>query len=174
MSCERLVRAYIDIETTGLDPEADDLTVVGIAIEQDGELRLVQLYEGKLSRKSLLAALAGVDILYSWNGLRFDLPFIAERAIVHRVELPAPPSEIDLLHISRRLWKDYLPDCRLVTLEQHVCGRRRTGDIPSHLIPKAYHDYVESGDARLVADVIRHNAHDLVTMAHLLAKIANG
>jgi uncharacterized protein YprB with RNaseH-like and TPR domain len=43
VSCERQVRAYIDIETTGLDPEADDLTIIGIAVEREEEVRLVQL-----------------------------------------------------------------------------------------------------------------------------------
>ena len=34
MSSGRRLRAYIDIETTGLDPEADTLTVVGLALER--------------------------------------------------------------------------------------------------------------------------------------------
>jgi len=57
------VRAYIDIETTGLDPDAGELTVVGICLERDGQERVVQLYEGTLTKDNLLAALTGTDIL---------------------------------------------------------------------------------------------------------------
>ena len=31
------LRAYVDIETTDLDPDAGELTVVGIYLEQDGQ-----------------------------------------------------------------------------------------------------------------------------------------
>jgi hypothetical protein len=44
------LRAYFDIETTGLDPDAGELTVVGIHFEQDGQERMVQLYEDALTK----------------------------------------------------------------------------------------------------------------------------
>ncbi|MHC4714307.1 MAG: ribonuclease H-like domain-containing protein, partial [Planctomycetota bacterium] len=168
---------FLDIETVGF--HGMGLFLIGLLRLREGRFQIEQLFARNYAEEaSILEYLASYysqcATVVTFNGRAFDLPFVAERAIVHRVELPAPPSEIDLLHISRRLWKDYLPNCRLVTLEQLICGRRRTGDLPSHLIPKAYHDYVQTGDARLIADVIRHNAYDLVTMAHLLAKIANG
>ncbi len=77
MSNVGIVRAYIDIETTALDPAEGELTVVGIHLEQDGQERSVQLYEDTLTKDNLLAALAGTSILYSYNGKEFDLPFIA-------------------------------------------------------------------------------------------------
>ena len=57
-----IIRAYIDIETTGLDPASADLTVVGIYIEQDERRRVVQLYERSLTRDNLIAELAMTDI----------------------------------------------------------------------------------------------------------------
>lgn len=81
MSRVGIVRAYIDIETTALDPAEGELTVVGIYIEQDGQEKLVQLYEDTLTKDNLLAALAGTSILYSYNGKEFDLPF-TQRALL--------------------------------------------------------------------------------------------
>lgn len=72
-------RAYIDIETTGLSRHFADLTVVGIALEKGGQCGVVQLLEAGLSERRLLAALQGVDEIYSYNGSRFDLPFIRAR-----------------------------------------------------------------------------------------------
>jgi uncharacterized protein YprB with RNaseH-like and TPR domain len=59
-------------------------------------------------------------------------------------------------------------------MEYHVSGRRRTGDIPGSLIPEAYHQFVKSGNARRMADVIHHNALDLLTMAELMLFILQG
>ena len=73
-------RAYIDIETTGLSWRFADLTVIGIALEKNERCKVVQLLDEDLSDEKLLAALHGVDELYSYNGSRFDLPFIHPQA----------------------------------------------------------------------------------------------
>jgi len=168
---------FLDIETAGF--HGTGLFLVGLMSYCDGAFRTSQLFARDYAEEAavlehLREFYGRSDALVTFNGRAFDLPFISDRAIVHRVDLHSPEIDVDLLHVSRRLWKNCLPNCRLVTLEETVCGRRRTGDLPSHLIPRAYHDFVESGDARLMADVIRHNAYDLVTMVHLVARIANG
>ena len=78
---------------------------------------------------------------------------------------PRPnPLHFDLLHHSRRRWKHVLPNCKLQTLERYLCGRARQGDIPGSEIPAAYHEFVRSGDARQMGDILHHNALDLVTL----------
>lgn len=69
-------RAYIDIETTGLSRYYNDLTVIGIGLEIGRSVEVTQLIEDKLNEKRLLRVLKGVDEIYSYNGSRFDLPFI--------------------------------------------------------------------------------------------------
>ena len=78
---------------------------------------------------------------------------------------------MDLLHESRRVWGKVLPDCRLQTLEQKVCRRFRRDDIPGAQIPDVYHHFVRTADARLLAQVVEHNAWDLVTLADLLLRL---
>ena len=73
----------------------------------------------------------------------------------------------DLLHHARRRWKHELPDCKLQTLERHICRRRRLDDIPGREIPSAYHDFVRHGDAWLIRGVLHHNALDLITLLQL-------
>ncbi len=68
--------AYLDIETTGLSSYYDDITVVGIYLVNSSEGKLVQLVGGEIARGNLLQALEGVDTIYTYNGSRFDLPFI--------------------------------------------------------------------------------------------------
>ncbi len=69
-------RAYLDIETTGLSRYYSDLTVIGIALENGNKCRVIQLLEDDIYEAKLLKVLKGVDEIYSYNGSRFDLPFI--------------------------------------------------------------------------------------------------
>jgi len=72
------------------------------------------------------------------------------------------------LHLARRRWKGLLRDCRLQTLELHVCRRRRTGDVPGEQVPGIYHEYVRKGDPYALVPVFHHNLLDVVTMAEIL------
>jgi hypothetical protein len=118
---------------------------------------------------------AQAGILVTFNGKAFDMNLIRERAAFHGVALPRhEPPHLDLLVEARRLWKGRLPNCRLQTLERHLCGRNRMGDIPGWAIPDAYHRFVQTGDARVLRDILHHNLLDLLTMAQLLCMALGG
>jgi hypothetical protein len=68
--------AYLDIETTGLSCQYADITVIGIYLINGGDSRLVQLVGRDVSIDNLLEAVEGVNTIYTYNGRRFDLPFI--------------------------------------------------------------------------------------------------
>lgn len=168
---------FLDIETAGF--HGTGLFLIGLMTFEGGRFVVRQLLARNYAEEAAIIEHVGgfyqaCGAVVTFNGRAFDLPMIADRAVVHRVKLPRFAKDVDLLPAARRVWKKILPDCRLVTLESFVCGRRRTGDVPSHMIPQLYHEFVESGDAFLLADVIRHNALDLIAMAHLLAKMVNG
>jgi uncharacterized protein len=73
-----MAEAYLDIETTGLD-FTQRITVIGIYIEEDGEGRMVQLVGDGILPDALHDALVGVEMIYTYNGSRFDLPFIRHK-----------------------------------------------------------------------------------------------
>jgi uncharacterized protein len=68
--------AYLDIETTGLYAERDSITVIGIYFHNGSEECLVQLYNEQLNCANLLKAMEGTENVFTYNGDRFDLPFI--------------------------------------------------------------------------------------------------
>jgi uncharacterized protein YprB with RNaseH-like and TPR domain len=121
---------------------------------------------------ALLRALAeesrGFDALVSFNGKSYDVPFLRDRARVHAVRLTVPELHLDLLHPARRRWRGCWMDCRLQTLELHVCRRRRTGDVPSDEVPGLYHDFVRRGDPYRLIPVFHHNLLDVITMHEIL------
>ena len=166
---------YLDIETTGLSMAP--LFLVGLMYETEGGsgARLVvdQLFARDYSEEvTVLRFLADLlprfDILVTFNGISFDMPYIRERATVHRFALAEPPTHIDLLLVARAVVGGRTPNHRLQTLEAHFCGRKRVGDIPGAEIPQAYHDFVRTHDAKDMANVIHHNRLDLVTMLQLV------
>ena len=73
-----MTEAYLDIETTGLSRYFDDITVVGIYRCNGADSRLVQLVGDDVTGDNVLAALDGVETIFTYNGSRFDLPFIHE------------------------------------------------------------------------------------------------
>ena len=166
--------AYLDIETCGMAGSA--VFLVGLLVWNEQGLVLRQLLARDYSEeRAVLAALwtmmADCQVLVSFNGRTFDLPFLLERSAVAGAEPLVPAHHVDLLHESRRRWKGVLPNCKLQTVERFICGRARSGDIPGSEIPGAYHAFVRTGDAREMRQVLYHNAIDLLTLAEIVIHI---
>jgi len=166
---------FLDLETTGFS--ATPLFLAGTMFEKDGGLSCTQLLARDYSEERAVLGMldrliGGFDVCITFNGKSFDMPYMRERAKYHRLALACDPEHLDLLHHARRKWRDSLPDCRLTTLERHILRRRRSGDVPGREVPCIYHEFVHTGDARRLVDVIRHNLMDVVSMAELLIRLA--
>ena len=166
---------FMDLETTGFS--STPLFLAGTAFLDDGIIRCVQILARDYSEeKAVIGALDGIlarhDFCVTFNGKSFDMPYLRERAKYHKVELVSAPEQFDLLHAARRKWKHSLPDCRLVTLERHILGRRRIGDVPGWEVPCIYHEFVHTKDARRIRGVLRHNLVDVLSMAELFVSLA--
>jgi uncharacterized protein YprB with RNaseH-like and TPR domain len=176
---------YLDIETCGLAGEP--LFLVGLMRYDGSTLRVDQFLARDYSEERAIleafwAEVGQADCLVTFNGKTFDVPTIAARsAACGLFRMPEVPAHVDLLHEARRRWKRGLPNCRLQTIEEWVCGRRRPGDIPGGDIPAAYHEFVRAsrGDdavrrarsLRRLQTILHHNALDLVTMAELVTHL---
>jgi uncharacterized protein YprB with RNaseH-like and TPR domain len=168
----------LDLETCGLSGAA--LFLVGLLRCIDGvptvELLLARNYaEEHAVLESLWQIMAEQDALVTFNGKSFDWPMVLDRSARYRLAASRVPQKmlhVDMLHHARRRWRRQLPDCRLQTLEQVVCRRTRTGDIPGHRIPAAYADFVRTGFERDMEAILYHNAMDLVTLLDLTLRLA--
>lgn len=161
---------YLDIETCGLS--AAPVFLVGLCMVGDRNLILRQLFARDYAEERALLAelhrLAGEhDFLVTFNGKAFDVPFLRDRAIHHRLPPPIDLPHLDLVWMARRRWKGLLPDCRLQTIEWRVLRRRRAGDVGGSEIPGLYHDYVKRGEAHRLLPVFHHNLLDVVAMVEL-------
>jgi hypothetical protein len=168
--------ALIDTETAGW--HGRPLFLVGLVRHRGNDLLVTQHFACDYSQEAALLAklaeeLSRVELLVSFNGKAFDWPFVRDRMAYHRIARPVAIPHLDLLHPSRRRWKAELPNCKLQTLERYLCGRWRSGDVPSAEIPQLYHDFVRKQDARLIAPIFHHNRLDLITMVELLVALVS-
>jgi len=165
---------FLDLETTGLS--STPLFLIGTMCWEGEGLVVRQLFARDYSEEKgvlrLFHELAqNKRFFVSFNGKTFDVPYVQARAAANGVSSLSPSHHLDLLHVSRRIWKRRLPNCKLQTLEQYVCGRNRLGDIPGSDIPRAYHDFVRTGDAWEMVECLKHNMLDLVTLADLMVRL---
>jgi uncharacterized protein YprB with RNaseH-like and TPR domain len=176
----RVPFVFFDLETTGLSGGAGTHAfLVGCAwFDDDGafvvEQHLMVDYAAERVMLTLVTdVLARAGAIVTFNGKSFDAPVIETRYLFHRLSSPcAQLPHVDVLHPARRFWGGQGDEgCSLVSLERHLLGARRVGDVPGFEIPARYFQYVRSGDAAPLADVFEHNRLDLLSLAGLTARL---
>ena len=158
-------RAYLDIETTGLSKCRSDLTVIGIAVETGRKLTVVQLTEEHLSRHHLLKALEGADQIYTYNGSRFDLPFIKEKLAV---DLKAAFVHTDLMY---HCWRNGLKG-GLKVVEQILGINRKLKEVNGRIAVKLWWSYINDSNTNALKLLLEYNKEDVLNL-RLLRRILN-
>lgn len=172
---------FVDIETTGLS-SSTALFLIGALHNGDryGSGALLELFLARSVREERAAIAEFLDlvsgkVLVTFNGKRFDWPFIEGRALRHGLRVPPLAGHFDLLHHARSQWKALVPNCRLQTLEYYLCSRKREGDVASSKIPSQYRQFAEIYELTgrgtpLMVPIVHHNTWDVLTMADLLRR----
>ncbi|MDA8381578.1 MAG: ribonuclease H-like domain-containing protein [Betaproteobacteria bacterium] len=170
----------VDTETTGLAGGTGTIAfLLGLGRIERAGLRVRQLFLTRFSGEGALLARAlewfqAANTIVSFNGKCFDLPLLATRYRLHRMQAPFQPlGHLDLLHATRRLFSKSWADCRLRTAEERFLGFIRTDDLPGHLVPVAWSAFLRTGDLRSIPAVLEHNRWDIVSLAALAAELAH-
>lgn len=172
--------AFIDTETSGLAGGTGTyafLIGVGRFTNQCFELSQFFMrdpYEEPAQLAAVQSALEGCEVLVTYNGKSFDVPLLNTRYVVNGEPPPLNSfTHIDLLHMARKLWRDRLESRTLGSIEEHILNTPRTeDDIPGWMVPSIYFDYIKTGDARPIKNVLYHNAMDIISLASLLNHIS--
>ncbi|MEN8615317.1 ribonuclease H-like domain-containing protein [Dehalogenimonas sp. THU2] len=146
--------AYLDIETTGLSPDACPITVIGIHLCRGTEEKFVQLVGDGITAEALLDALQGVHTIYTFNGARFDLPYIRHRL---GIDLLAEGfGHCDLMHHCHH--KGLRGG--LKKIEPALGIRRRLPDVNGYEAVRLWWRYINDYDAAALETLLEYNKED--------------
>ena len=152
--------SYLDIETTGLSPGYCHITVIGIHRCKGLETQFIQLVGDKITDISLMNALEGTDILYTYNGSRFDLPFITHTL---GVDLSQVFKHQDLMYDC---WRNNLRG-GFKAVERKLGIERRLKEINGFDAIKLWWRYVNDYDEDALAILLEYNKEDVVNLKTL-------
>lgn len=171
--------AFIDTETSGLAGGTGTFAfLVGVGFFDGPEFRVRQFFMRNPGEEPALIylldnLLQDFEAVVTFNGKAFDLPLLDTRFILWRRQFPLRDApHLDLLAPARRLWKERLPSCSLTSLEEHILGFFREGDVPGWMIPSLYFEYARTGNAEPLKPVFTHNALDILSLVSLTAHMA--
>lgn len=160
----RRTDAYLDIETTGLSPFYDYITVVGVLRCNGSSSELVQLVGDEVTRGNLITALAGVGTIYTYNGSRFDLPFIG---VSLGIDLATQYKHHDLMY-----------DCRacnlyggLKVVERQLGIPRQLQGINGYEAVRLWWSYLRGGNEEALRLLLEYNREDVVNLKVLRERL---
>ncbi len=149
--------AFLDIETTGLSPYAGIVTVVGV--HGDGRTRSFVAGE---DLEELPAYLRRFGLLVTFNGSRFDLPFLE----VALPQLVPPPVHIDLRFLLYRIGQAG----GLKRIEERLAIGDRSGveGVAGLDAVRLWQEY-RRGSSAALERLVRYNRADTVNLEPLLS-----
>ena len=161
---QEIVEAYLDIETTGLSPEYGEITVIGIHVCRGEETTFIQLVGRDITRGNMLDALEGVQVLHTYNGSRFDLPFIHRKLGVNIEEIC---SHRDLMYDC---WKNNLRG-GFKSVERQLGIDRESKGIDGLEAVRLWWKYVDAFDLDALNTLLLYNKEDVLNLKILKDKI---
>ena len=164
---------FFDTETTGLKGTGTHIFLLGLLKDTGTQFELTQYVLADPSNEAALLFESKfwqhAHTIISYNGKSFDWPQLEMRWTLNREHIPPlkAPRQVDLLHSTKRIWRDDLERMKLTKVESEKLGFVRVGDIPGHLAPIIYFDAVKSGNAHSLLKVLKHNEWDLLSLITL-------
>jgi uncharacterized protein YprB with RNaseH-like and TPR domain len=156
--------AYLDIETTGLSWLDGEITVVGIYLVNGSESRLQQLVGKEVNTDNLVETLKGVQRIFTYNGSRFDLPFINGTL---GIDLEAVAAHHDLMYDC---WR-----CNLFggfkAVEQQLGIPRRLQGITGLDAVLLWRKFREYNDRKALNLLLEYNEEDVMNLKVLRQRL---
>jgi uncharacterized protein YprB with RNaseH-like and TPR domain len=152
--------AYLDIETTGLTPSGCEITVIGIHLCRGETTDFIQLVGRDVTATAILEALRDIDILYTYNGSRFDLPFINAQLGIDLTQL------FDHRDLMYDCWRNNLYG-GLKGVERRLGIARNLPDMNGWEAVRLWWKYVDSFDLEALNTLLEYNKEDVLNLKTL-------
>ncbi|MDD3247012.1 MAG: ribonuclease H-like domain-containing protein [Methanosarcina sp.] len=148
--------AFFDIETTGLSPSRDRITVVGI---YDGNES--KMYVRGINLGDIVEEFSKYKLLVSFNGARFDIPFIKSEF----PEIEFKQLHIDLMYPLRRI--GYSGGLKNIEKLLGICRSEDTDGMDGFDAVRLWRHY-EKGDREALDLLLKYNREDIVNLKTII------
>jgi hypothetical protein len=152
--------AYLDIETTGLDVDASQITTIAL---YDGK-RILHYIQGE-NLEAFQNDILKYRVIVTYNGKTFDVPFLERH---FRITLPR--THIDLRYVLHALgYKGGLKNC------EARLGIDRGGlkGVDGFFSVFLWADYVQNGNVKALETLLAYNIADVVNLETLMVMAYN-
>ena len=156
--------AYLDIETTGLSFSLDEITVVGIYLCDGNNGNVIQLVGMDINRSNILETLRGVDIIYTYNGKRFDLPFIYSRLGINLADI------FEHRDLMFECWNNRLFG-GFKSVERQLGINRQLTEVNGLEAIRLWWRYIDCFDRDALDTLLAYNREDIVNLKALKEKL---
>ncbi|MFP4038684.1 MAG: ribonuclease H-like domain-containing protein [Candidatus Nanohaloarchaea archaeon] len=147
---------FFDIETTGLSKKKNKVTTV--SFYRGGESKT--LVRGRdLTRENLRQEFFESKMLVSFNGKRFDAPFLE-----HNFDLEVETPHVDLMYPAKRIGLSG----GLKKIEKELEIQRELEDIDGREAVRLWKEYEEKNDENALDRLVRYNRYDAENLQALM------
>lgn len=148
----------------GLSAAYSEITVIGIHVCHGNGTNFVQLVGKDITAESMLEALNGVEVIHTYNGSRFDLPFIHRKLGINLEEIF---SHRDLMYDC---WKNNLRG-GFKAVECQLGIDRNLKGINGYDAVRLWWRYVDAFDLDALNTLLQYNKEDVLNLKVLKEKL---
>lgn len=181
---ENLKIGVFDIETTGLSPEYCRFILGGVVTAAepdenipDGELLAEQYFaetpdDEKAALEACMEKLSRLDVVVTFNGERFDMPFVRRRLAEYGLEDKYDiPYNFDLYRMINKFseLRKVMPNLKQKTVENFFgLWSTRSDEISGAESVELYEQWVCYGEQAVLDKILLHNLDDIKQLARLV------
>ncbi|MEG0924401.1 MAG: ribonuclease H-like domain-containing protein [Anaerovoracaceae bacterium] len=168
-----------DIETTGLNPTYCNLILSGIIGINNNVATVTQYFaENQDQETEVISAtikkLSEFDIIITYNGKHFDLPFLEKRANTLGIAMDFLPYNLDIylvLH-GHSYFRQQISNLKQKTVEIFMgIASGRDDEISGAESVELYNEYTRTSNPLLLEKILLHNCDDVIQLYRLLSVI---
>ncbi len=147
--------AFLDIETTGLSPYYNQITLVSLFDGRD-----LKFFMDGINLRELPRELAKYSIIITFNGTWFDIPFLKYKF----PNIKIPPLHIDLRYVLRRL--GYTGGLKKIENDLSI-KREKDVALQSYYAAVFWNAFIRKFDLDSLELLIRYNIADVLNLQRL-------
>lgn len=168
----------LDIETTGLreDPAAHLVSgCIGLSRKDPVEFWVDEPGQEKPVLEQISDLLKEMEVVVTWNGDRFDIPFLNERFRKHHIPFQIRPAQsLDLYRIAEKMRAaGIIPSAALQVVERFY-GIVRPDQLSGKHVPARYAEWLATKNPAIKEEILQHNREDVLFLLMLSPFIYRG